>query len=187
MTSVPTSSNPNQNHPNVPKSITTAHTLWLQATATKKTRSGSPSQRGQRDIMTRDPRCNSSSYDATINQPRHTYIHHHHPYTTISSHRNNKPSYFSPNKLGKSDITSQDPRCNNSVSNVKIHDRRNSYRSDNNWHYCKWNFWCSHSSCKCGNHQSQDSFQPFDMHDKETVEDGWSVGKRKLTPNYPGA
>ena len=187
MTSVPPSPDPNQHqHQNTYIHFHHLHAITLSHRH-KKPRSGSPSQCSQRDIVNIHPRRNSSCSDATINQPQHTYIHHHHPHTTTPSHRNNKPKSGSPNWRGQCDIASWDPRCDNSGSGASIQDMHNSSGSDDNRHYRKGRFCRSHSSRKRRHFWSHNSRQPDNMHDEETVEAGWSVEKRKLTPSSGSA
>ena len=114
-----------------------------------------------------------------INQPQHTYIHHHHPHTMNPSHRKNKWKSVSPNRRVQHEIASHDPRCDNSGPNSKIKYRCNSPGSNDNGHFREGRFRCIHSIRKRWHRQSHDSCLPGDMKDKATVEDGWGVGKRK--------
>ena len=150
----------------------------------KKPKSGSPSQHGQCDIAAQDPRCDSSGYDATINQPQHTYIRHHHLNTTTPSHCKNKPNSGSPNQRFRLKIVYRDPSHDNSDSDAKIKGRRNISGSDDNGHYHEGHFWHSHSIHKLRHHKYHDSCQPDNINDEETVKAGWSVGKINH-PKFP--
>ena len=152
----------------------------------KKPSSGSPNWRGQQDIAPRDPRLERSGSDTTINQPRHTYMHHNHPHTMNPSHRHKKPRSNYPNQQGQSDIASWEPRRNSSGSDAKLNDRRDSYGSDNNGHYREGFVHHSHSSRKRRHRQYHDSCQPGDMNNEDTVEASWSVGNITTTPSAPG-
>ena len=101
-------------------------------------------------------------------------------------HHNNGTRSYSPNWQVQCNIASQDPKRDNSVSNAKIKDRRDSYGSDNNWHYSKGCFHLIHSSRKRLHSQYHNICQPDDMDEEATFEASWIIGKSKNTPSSPG-
>ena len=151
-----------------------------------KPSSVSPNWFSQLDIAPRDPRINSSVSYYTINKTQHAYIPHQHPNIMTPSHHQKKPRFDYPNQCGQRDIAYQYPRYNSSGSNSKIKDTCDSSVSDDNGHYYKGRFRYSHSSHKCRYRRSHDSSQPDNMNNKDTIEYGWSVWKRKTTPSAPG-